>query len=80
MLIDDELAPNMPSPPPVFLVSGGVGASGQQLVNTVLAQFAGPEVPVVIIPHVRLAAENTGQRRLGSHLPLLFLFLPQVVW
>lgn len=57
MLIDDALAQGAPIPPPVFLVSGGVGSSGQQLVNTVLAQFAGPEVPVVVIPHVRLAAE-----------------------
>jgi hypothetical protein len=57
MLIDDELAPDTPIPSPVFLVSGGVGSSGQHLVNTVLAQFAGPEVPVVVIPHVRLAAE-----------------------
>jgi [pyruvate, water dikinase]-phosphate phosphotransferase / [pyruvate, water dikinase] kinase len=57
MLIDDEPTPSTASPPPVFLVSGGVGSSGQQLVNTVLAQFTGPEVPVVVVPHVRSAAE-----------------------
>jgi hypothetical protein len=31
MLIDDELALDTPIPPPVFLVSGGVGSSGRQL-------------------------------------------------
>jgi [pyruvate, water dikinase]-phosphate phosphotransferase / [pyruvate, water dikinase] kinase len=38
--------------PPVFVVSGGVGASGEQLVRTALAQFAGIHVPVEIVPHV----------------------------
>ncbi len=28
-----------PAPPPIYVVSGGVGASGEQLVQTVLAQF-----------------------------------------
>jgi regulator of PEP synthase PpsR (kinase-PPPase family) len=38
---------------PIFIVSGGVGASGQQLVQTALAQFQEVEVPVIIVPHVR---------------------------
>jgi regulator of PEP synthase PpsR (kinase-PPPase family) len=42
---------------PIFIVSGGVGASGEQLVRTALAQFKGVGVPVVIVPHVREAAQ-----------------------
>jgi regulator of PEP synthase PpsR (kinase-PPPase family) len=38
---------------PIYLVSGGVGASGEQLVNTVLAQFPDRQVPVVMVPRVR---------------------------
>lgn len=37
---------------PVYIVSGGMGASGRQLVNTVLAQFPGSTIPVVMVPHV----------------------------
>ncbi len=32
--------------PPVFLVSGGTGASGELLLGTVLAQFPGVQVPI----------------------------------
>jgi regulator of PEP synthase PpsR (kinase-PPPase family) len=39
--------------PPIYIVSGGVGASGEQLVNTVLAQFPDSEVPVITVAHVR---------------------------
>jgi regulator of PEP synthase PpsR (kinase-PPPase family) len=38
--------------PPIYVVSGGVGASGEQLVRTALAQFSGVHVPVEIVPHV----------------------------
>lgn len=41
------------SPPPIFIVSGGVGASGEQLVNTVLAQFPDLTVPVIPVRSVR---------------------------
>lgn len=41
------------STPPVYVVSGGAGASGEQLVRTALAQFNGVDVPVIILPHVR---------------------------
>lgn len=41
------------STPPIFIVSGGVGASGEQLVRTALAQFQEVTVPVIIVPHVR---------------------------
>lgn len=37
---------------PIYIISGGTGASGLQLVNTVLAQFPGFEVPVVAKAHV----------------------------
>ncbi len=38
---------------PIFVASGGVGASGEQLVRTVLAQFANVHVPMRIWPHIR---------------------------
>jgi regulator of PEP synthase PpsR (kinase-PPPase family) len=39
--------------PPIYIVSGGVGASGEQLVQTVLAQFPETNVPVVTVGNVR---------------------------
>lgn len=38
--------------PPIYIVSGGMGTSGEQLAKTALAQFDGTEVPVEIVPHV----------------------------
>ncbi|MEZ4663682.1 MAG: pyruvate, water dikinase regulatory protein [Caldilineaceae bacterium] len=38
--------------PPLFVVSGGTGASGELLARTVLAQFTNVNVPIEIIPHV----------------------------
>lgn len=53
-------SPLMPpaSPPagstaPVYVVSGGTGSSGEQLLRTALAQFSAAQVPVVIIGRVR---------------------------
>jgi regulator of PEP synthase PpsR (kinase-PPPase family) len=43
--------------PPIFVVSGGVGASGEEVVRTVLAQFPAADVPVIIVPHVRQVME-----------------------
>ncbi len=43
--------------PPLFVVSGGAGASGEQLARTALAQFPGVEVPVKVVPHVRQIVE-----------------------
>ncbi len=43
--------------PPIFIVSGGVGASAEQVVNTVLAQFPERQVPVVTIKHTRTAEQ-----------------------
>ena len=39
--------------PPIYIVSGGAGASGEQIVETVLAQFPNSHLPVVKMPHVR---------------------------
>ena len=41
----------------IFIISGGTGASGGQLVRTVLAQFPNVEVPVEIIPEIRHVAQ-----------------------
>jgi hypothetical protein len=43
--------------PPIYIVSGGAGASAEQLVRTVLAQFPEAAVPVVTVAHVRHAAQ-----------------------
>ena len=40
-------------PPPIYIVSGGVGASGEQLVQTLLAQFPDNNVPVITVGNVR---------------------------
>ncbi len=37
---------------PIYVVSGGTGASGEQLVYTVLAQFPEAQVPGVTVAHV----------------------------
>ena len=37
---------------PVFVVSGGVGASGELLVRTAIAQFPDADIPVTIWPHI----------------------------
>ena len=38
---------------PIYIVSGGVGASGEQVVHTLLAQFPNHQMPVITIPHIR---------------------------
>lgn len=42
-----------PAIPIIYIVSGGVGASGEQLVNTVLAQFPENMVKVITVGNVR---------------------------
>jgi regulator of PEP synthase PpsR (kinase-PPPase family) len=37
---------------PIYVVSGGTGASGEQVLYTVLAQFPDSQVPVITIAHV----------------------------
>ena len=41
------------APPPIYVVSGGVGTSGEQLVQTLLAQFPDNNVPVITVGNVR---------------------------
>jgi regulator of PEP synthase PpsR (kinase-PPPase family) len=41
------------SGPPIYIVSGSVGALGKQAVQTVLSQFTGMKVPVKLLPKVR---------------------------
>jgi [pyruvate, water dikinase]-phosphate phosphotransferase / [pyruvate, water dikinase] kinase len=41
------------APPPVYIVSGGSGASGQRIAETALAQFPALRVPVIIRNNVR---------------------------
>ena len=43
--------------PPLYIVSGGVGASGEQLTQTALAQFENPNIPVIVVPYVRETAQ-----------------------
>jgi [pyruvate, water dikinase]-phosphate phosphotransferase / [pyruvate, water dikinase] kinase len=47
-----EADPN-DSHPPVLVVSGGVGASGEHILNTLLAQFPEAQVPVITYGNVR---------------------------
>ncbi len=47
-----EVNPQKAEEAAVFIVSGGTGAAGEQLVRTVLAQFADVRVPVKIIARV----------------------------
>lgn len=42
---------------PVYIVSGGTGASGERVVRTALAQFPEANIPVMVIPHIRTAQE-----------------------
>ncbi len=44
-------------PTSIYVVSGGTGASGEQLVRTVLAQFPEAPVSVVTVSHVRHLAQ-----------------------
>jgi [pyruvate, water dikinase]-phosphate phosphotransferase / [pyruvate, water dikinase] kinase len=41
----------------VYIVSGNTGSSGNQLVNTVLAQFPDAKISVKTLPHVRTLAQ-----------------------
>lgn len=46
-----------PSPVTIFILSGGVGASGEQLAYTVLAQFPDSDVRVVTLGNIRSAEQ-----------------------
>jgi regulator of PEP synthase PpsR (kinase-PPPase family) len=49
----DLTGDSQPAIPSIYIVSGGVGASGEQLVLTVLAQFQDAHVPVITVGNVR---------------------------
>ena len=51
MLTEDKTSKQMV--PYIYIVSGGVGTSGEQLVNTVLAQFPESNVQLSTIGNVR---------------------------
>mgnify|MGYP006270617475 CR=1 FL=1 len=53
--------------PPVYIVSGGSGASGQQIVETALAQFPTVPVPVIVRSKVRsLGQVEAAVRKAGA--------------
>ncbi len=39
--------------PPIFVASGGLGAIGEEVVRSALAQFQGIEVPVIVVSRIR---------------------------
>ena len=41
----------------IYIVSGGAGTSGEQVVNTVLAQFPDNDVSVAIEGNIRLVSQ-----------------------
>ena len=49
----DNLQHHPVTPPPIYVVSGSMGALGQQAVQTILSQFTGIRVPVKSILQVR---------------------------
>jgi hypothetical protein len=51
--VSSKKAKKKGTPPPVYIVSGGSGASGQQIVDTVLAQFPTTQLPVIVRNNVR---------------------------
>ena len=46
--------------PPIYIISGGVGASGEQIVHTLLAQFPDNQAPVITFGNIR-SVEQIGQ-------------------
>jgi regulator of PEP synthase PpsR (kinase-PPPase family) len=48
---------NLANRRPLIVVSGGFGISGEQLARTALAQFSDVEVPIVVVPHIRVVEE-----------------------
>jgi regulator of PEP synthase PpsR (kinase-PPPase family) len=48
-----DIEPTRPKRPPIYIVSGGVGASGDQVVHTLLAQFPDIQVPVITVGNIR---------------------------
>lgn len=40
------------SPPPIYIVSGGRGIAGNNLVQSLLIQYPENDIPVIIVPHI----------------------------
>jgi len=59
--------------PPLLIVSGGYGESGNQVAQTALAQFSGADVPIVVIPHVKEESQlkEAVQRAAATHGTIL---------
>jgi regulator of PEP synthase PpsR (kinase-PPPase family) len=47
------IQPSSSKRPPIFIVSGGVGASGEQIVHTLLAQFPNHQAQVITFGNIR---------------------------
>ena len=64
-------------PAPVFVVSGGSGASGEQVVWAALAQFPEADVPVIMVPHVCQPEqiEEVVERAAGSMGTIVHMFV-----
>jgi regulator of PEP synthase PpsR (kinase-PPPase family) len=43
--------------PAIYVVSGGMGASGEQLIRTALAQFEEPDIAIIVVPEVRQVSQ-----------------------
>jgi regulator of PEP synthase PpsR (kinase-PPPase family) len=39
-------------PPPIYVVSGGRGLAGNNMVQSLLIQYPENDIPVIIVPHV----------------------------
>ena len=50
--MDESRITQLTQGPPLYIVSGGTGASGELLARTVLAQFSNVDVPLLVKPHV----------------------------
>jgi [pyruvate, water dikinase]-phosphate phosphotransferase / [pyruvate, water dikinase] kinase len=53
----DELKGPGPTPPPLYIVSGGAGTVGAEVAKLVLTQFEGVSVPLILVPNVREPAQ-----------------------
>ena len=62
------------SVPTIFIVSGGVGASGEQLVHTLLAQFPEDAVQVITIGNVRDPEQVTAALNRAQKLGALVVY------
>ena len=52
-MVEGDKSKAEPSKPPIFIVSGGKGLSGEQLTRTALAQFIEADLPIIVVPHVQ---------------------------